>query len=243
MKNLLTAPILLTGILFFTACKKENSDIASSNEEIATAKASKPVTPIRVKTETDGFGTKTFFYNVDLNSVGYSGPQNATYSYPDASHIIATLPSYPVTSFELNKKGLLEKGTSSNDISYYQYNSKSQLIERFIQSGSDIDVYTFIYNNDGNLDSVKVQSNGAAAGYQVFTYYTDKLNLLDHQAFGEGFRGAESKNLMKSATWHFYNGSSSVTNKTYEVDAMGRVTKVSTTIDANNMPDVTYTYY
>jgi hypothetical protein len=243
MKNLLTVSIFITGILFFTSCKRENSDLMPRDEEIAAAKSSKPITPIRVKTETDGFGTKTYFYNIDLNSVGFTGYQNATYSYPDALHIIANEPYYPETQFDLNKKGLIEKGTNLNGITYYLYNTKNQLIERFIQSGSDIDDMTYIYNKDGNLDSIKTVSNGADASVQTFTYYTDKLNLLDHEAFGEAFRGAESKNLMKSTTVHYFNGFESTTDKTYTVDAMGRVTKVSTTTDGKSMPDVSYTYY
>jgi hypothetical protein len=147
------------------------------------------------------------------------------------------------THYDLNKKGLIEKGTNANEIDYYKYNSKNQLIERFIQGhDGDFDVLTYIYDKDGNLDTLKTGPVGIIASYQTFTYYTDKPNVLNHETFGEGFRGVESKNLVKSIVLHSPNNTS-VTDKTYSFDAMGRVAKVSTTHNGNSLPDVSYTYY
>ena len=244
MKNFSIALILITGIVFFAACKKENSDLGSQSEEIATGKANKPAPPTRVKTETSGASVKTYTYNADFNSNGWlAGSLSKNYYYPDGSHIIEGGTNILETHYDVNKKGLIEKSTNSNDIAYYKYNSRNQLIERFIQSGGDVDVLTYIYNKDGNLDTLKMgPSTDIIASYQTFTYYTDKANILNNETFGEGFRGVESKNLVKSIIMHG-NNFTGTTNKTYSFDAMGRVAKVSSTYNGTPLPDVSYTYY
>jgi hypothetical protein len=242
-RNFLAALIFISGTVLFTACKKDNSALTPQSEEIATQKSRKPVTSTRVKTEVSNSVTKTYTYNADLNSFGYTGTVYKTYAYPDGSHIIEGGNTILETHYDVNKKGLIEKGTNTNGQTFYFYNTKNQLIETFTQSGGDIDVLTYIYNKDGNLDTLKIgPSVDITASYQTFTYYTDKLNVLNNETFGEGFRGVQSKNLVKSIAFHgLYN--TSVTNKTYSFDAMGRVTKVGSTYDGTPLPDVTYTYY
>jgi hypothetical protein len=242
-RNFLTTFIFISVTVFFVSCKKDSTALATQNEEFATQKMSKPAAPTRVKTETSNSVTKTYTYNADLNSFGYSGPIYKNYAYPDGSHIIEGGNTILETHYDVNKKRLIEKGTNTNGQTFYFYNTKNQLTETFMQSGGDVDVLTYIYNKDGNLDTLKMgPSADIIASYQTFTYYTDRLNVLNNETFGEGFRGVQSKNLVKSILFHsLYN--TSVTNKTYSFDTMGRVTKVSSTYDGTPLPDVSYTYY
>jgi hypothetical protein len=244
MKKLLTASLFISGILLLTSCKRENVGSPAQNEEIATGKAPKPAMPTRVKTETSGASVKTYSYNADFNSNGWvSGTLNKSYYYPSATFIIEGGTNILETHYDLNKKGLIEKSTNANDISYYFYNTRNQLTQRFIQSGGDVDVLTYIYNKDGNLDTLKMGPTAdIVASYQTFTYYTDRSNVLNNETFGEGFRGVESKNLVKSIVQHS-NNFTATTNKTYSFDAIGRVSKVSSTYNGTPLPDVSYTYY
>ena len=242
MKNFLTAFIIIPGLLFFVACKKDNSALAPQSEKLVTQKVNKPSAPTRVKTEISNYASKTYYYNADLNSLGYTGSLSATYSYPDALHIIEAGTAVLETHYDLNKKGLIEKGINTNSDIYYLYNSKNQLTERFIQGhDGDIDVLIYIYK-DGNLDSLKSFAGDILSSYQTFTYYTDKPNVLNNETFGEAFRGAESKNLLKSSTFHGFNDTQ-VRDYSYSFDALGRVTTKSNTINGNPEFNFAYTYY
>ena len=136
MKKSLTAFVLIPAIVFFAACKKDNSALAPQNEELATQKANKPSAPTRVKTEVSNSVTKTYTYNADLNSFGYTGPAYKTYAYPDRSHIIEGGNTVLETHYDVNKKGLIEKGTNTNGQTFYFYNTKNQLIETFTHKKS-----------------------------------------------------------------------------------------------------------
>jgi hypothetical protein len=244
MKKFLTSSIFISGILFFASCKKENSVLnPQAGEELATQKVKPPTTPIRVKTDFSSFGTRTFTYNADFNSTGNTGISPKVYTYPDATHIIETSSNGPERHFTLNKKGLIETITTPHLTEYWTFNSKKQLTEIFtVGSTGDIAKLIYVYNGDGNLDTLSEVTNGKLAWYETFTYYPDQPNVMDNDVFGEGFFGVSSNNLMKTSEWH--TGSSvSLRNQSYVYDPFGRVIKVSATVNGSAQPDHIFTYY
>ncbi|HEV8272150.1 MAG TPA: hypothetical protein VGQ04_12655 [Chitinophagaceae bacterium] len=244
-KNLVTALILVTGITFFASCKKENADLTpQSGQELATQKIKDPKAPSRIKTETSSFGTKNYTYNADFNSTGNTGVSPKVYTYPDATHIIETPSSGPVVTYQLNKKGLIETASTDYTTQYWTFDSKNQLteIKTVGNSSGSVSYFKYVYNSDGNLDTLSEIANGTVSWWETFTYYTDQPNVMDNDVFGEGFKGVSSKNLLKSSESHYPNYVS-VWNQWYAYDPYGRVVKVSHTVNGNPQSDYIYTYY
>jgi len=242
MKNFLTAFIVISGITFFTACKKDNSALAPQSEKLATQKVKQPSAPTRVKTEFSSFGTKAYTYNADFNSLGYTSTNSTVYTYPDALHIIETPSTGYETHYDLNKKGLIEKATTPYSTQYFTYNSKKQLTEILsVGNSGDINALKYVYNSSGNLDTLTSISNGKVSVFTTYTYYEDQPNVMDNDVIGEGFRGVSSKNLLKTSVMH--DGSLFITDFSYAFDPFGRVVKISSTVNGSAQPDFVYTYY
>jgi len=244
-KTILKTAVIISGVLFFTACSKDDSIKNILKEETAgqAAQKGKPISQLtRIKTRTLGLNITTFTYDASGRATGYTGSSFLTYDYPDASHVIETPQWSPVTNYDLNNKGLAVKATDGNSSNIFTYNAKKQVESDFYESNGVTGNITYIYVN-GNLDKMTIESsNTSAITTASFTYYLDKPNVLDNDVFGESFRGAGSKNLVKSRTAES-NGVTGTTDYSYDFDLQGRVVKVRTAVNGTPQADVSYSYY
>lgn len=242
---LLKTTIILSGILFFVACSKENSMPSPVQDEMAAQASQKGKPPIqltRIKTRTIGSIVQTYTYDATGRSLGYTGSASLTYEYPDATHVTEIPQSSGIVHHELNNKGLAIKSIVSYGQIFNTYNAKKQLETQTIKDNSGaLQTITFTYVN-GNVDKITSVNNfGSADSPQTFTYY-DKLNVLDNDVFGESFRGVGSKDLVKTRTIEIV-GTVYVEYYTYEFDSQGRVTKVKRDVNGTPEDDILYTYY
>lgn len=232
----LKTTIILSGILFFVACSKENSMPSPGRDEVAgqvSQKGKPPVQLTRIKTRTVGSSVQTYTYDAAGRSLGYTGSASLTYEYPDATHVTETPQASGIIHHELNNKGLAVKSIVSYGQILNTYNPKKQMETQSIQDNSGaLQTTTFSYVN-GNVDKITSVNNfGSADNPQTFTYY-DKPNVLDNDVFGESFRGVGSKDLVKTRTIDVL-GTIYVEYYTYEFDSQGRITKVKR--DFNGTP-------
>jgi hypothetical protein len=92
-KSILKTAVIISGVLFFTACSKDDSIKNILKEETAgqAAQKGKPISQLtRIKTRTLGLDIRTFTYDASGRATGYTGSSFLTYDYPDASHVIET---------------------------------------------------------------------------------------------------------------------------------------------------------
>ncbi|HEV7780465.1 MAG TPA: hypothetical protein VGO58_04320 [Chitinophagaceae bacterium] len=147
-------------------------------------------------------------------------------------------------TYELDTNGLVAKETRSDRPDFTEtrlYNSDKQVVKFTDAENANIDIGEYFYSN-GNLDSIRFISNGNWYSTAKMTYYTDKTNILDNDAFGEYAWGKRSKNMVKSEQYFFSDGTiGDKENYTYEYDAKGRVTKVISTEDGD-IYTTTYSY-
>ena len=238
---ILKTSILISGILFFAACKKDSLP-SPAQDEIAgqASQKGKPVSHLtRVKTRTIGVNVITYTYDAAGRSLGYTGSGALTYEYPDASHVIETPQSGSVTHYDLNNKGLAVKRTHPYWHALYSYNTKKQVESILIQDNNGFTnntTYTYV---NGNVDKI-TSTQSADNPPQTFTYYLDKPNVLDNDVFGESFRGVGSKNLVKTRTIDSFGY---VESYSYDFDLQGRVIKVKWDVNGNPQADISYSYY
>jgi hypothetical protein len=242
-KNLFKSSIMVSAVLIFAACQKES--ISPDKVEVSGQAVSKgKPEAIKVKTTTEAGVTKTYSYDENGKTLGYTDSygNHYTYQYPDATHVIETPTIFPVVNYELNAKGLAIKSTTgSNPYQwFYTYNAKKQLTKKLSTDGTNASVINYNYVN-GNLDNEQAISNDVLVWNRTYTYY-EKSNVLDNDVFGEMFRGVGSKSLIKSSMTE-EDGETTVMNFSYLFDNLGRVTKMMRTQNGLAVPDVTYTYY
>src|SRR5215831_12182638 len=123
MKNLLPSTLILSTVLIFAACQKQS--ITPDRTEVsgqATSKGRPEIT--RIKTATENGVMKTYTYDPNGRSLGFTSSINSSliYQYPDASHVVETSSVSPVVHYELNSKGLaIQSVTGQNFPAFYTY--------------------------------------------------------------------------------------------------------------------------
>ena len=134
-------------------------------------------------TYSDGFSTAEYFDSLII----------LAYYEPDS-----TLDYF--NTFELNSQGLVKKRTVSNNSSYaewHEYDSKGRITRTTAVNGND----TFEkknYYSGVNLDSTVYYQNNTHRYTYYYTYYTGHRNTLDHEAYGQPYRGHESQDVIKN---------------------------------------------
>ena len=244
-------PLIMVSILFFTACKKSEI-LQSPTEEIATASNSKkPQTAVsKIKTRTHGNGTSTLTYIYDGNGrvMQFSGPESTTFLFQNemdtvfVTMFLETGPQVGDFLYPINSKGLATKMDLGVTENIYTYNAKKNLIEDKTMVGNDVHLMTHDYAG-GNLAETKYTVNGILKWTKTYTYYTDKLNSIGNEAFGQSYLGVDSKNLVKSLTFNSVANGITTTNYSYEFDPQGRVSKQMSFYNGLSLPIYTYTYY
>ncbi|HEV7783103.1 MAG TPA: hypothetical protein VGO58_17630, partial [Chitinophagaceae bacterium] len=151
---------------------------------------------------------------------------------------------YRVITRTLNKQGResrMEYSDKPGVYTDYEYDAQGFQFKTYSESGPDISISQNYYSN-GNLDSTRYYKNGALTLTNVYTYYTDKENVLLSSTNGIPFYGGDKKNLMKSMTHVAVNGTITPEEYSYEFDATGRVTALKE-VSPNGASAVNYTYY
>ncbi len=175
----------------------------------------------------DGFSTSTYFDDYVL----------IRYFESDGS-----LSSF--TTMEYNADGRVGARTVSYNASYrewYEYNDDGQVSKTRAVNGNDEFINTYYYSN-GNLDSTTYYQNGQLRYTYYNSYYTNHLNNLNNDAFGQSYRGKESRNLMKQ--WYGRKPSGEIfiqASFAYTFDAKNRVA-TQTQIFNDDISTFSYTY-
>ncbi len=241
MKKQLLFITAVLSLVFCFSCKKENTTNTPGNPAANN---------VKVKTQTGNWGTTTYTYDgngrvtLEQNSSG----SKVTYDYQNGMVIKKQYNTGGVNDFtaqfEVGANGLIIKETHPNSPTYVSisvYNNDQEIVKRTITQNGVTDAFDYFYSN-GNCDSVRNSSNGNWNSTEVYTYFTDKLNSLDNNAYGLPYFGKGNKNLVKTEQW-FYSGgqSTSLYNYSYEWDGNGMVSKETVTWNANiNISYFTY---
>jgi hypothetical protein len=238
--------VLLVGATLFTACKKTETQTPvqpATEAESLMAKGQPGSSVTRIKTKTQGGLLKTYSYDAQWRALKITGPVPIDFEYPDATHI-NELNWNDSTFYTLNSKGLAASSTSKPFNQTFTYNSKNQLINQSsVYSGGSVITMDHIYVG-GNLDHTNYYQNGTLTYIFSYTYYS-KANVLDNEVFGQSFKGAGSKNMVKTMRFSVAANPASFYINTYDYvyDALGRVIKVMENEAGTQQPDIIYTYY
>ena len=175
----------------------------------------------------DGYSTCT--YSGDFVIIRYFAPDSSLQSF---------------TTMELNADGRVGARTVSYNASYrewYEYNTDGQVSKTRAVNGNDEFINTYNYSN-GNLDSTTYYLNGQLRYTYTYSYYPNHLNNISHEAYGQRYRGNESRNLVKQ--WYGRKPSGEIfiqASFTYTFDAKNRVA-TQTQIFNDNISTFSYTY-
>ena len=146
----------------------------------------------------------------------------------------------------LNADGLMESATNSNNLPsvfYYYYNSDRKLIkDTYISSGILKRTRYYEYANGNRIkDSVVEASSGFVTTYE---YYPDITSTTEGANTGYLIFGTDNKNAYKKVETKYSSGT--VTTRIYskpELDASGRVSRISFSNNGSAPLVYTYTYY
>lgn len=256
-KSINQIAIALLSIFLFIACKKNEVLKPSAAEEIAVAGNAKKPQPVisKVHTRTTGNDVRTYTYDGMGRQLQSQSSVTNTSVYEYDGSLVDHKLYYPggtlsgTTVGQLNSNGLLTTYTSTNAngtfalSGTYSYNAQGQQTGQEVSFvNGDHAVGTFQFQS-GNLVDIKSHLNGALSWTKSFTYYGNKVNTLNNEAFGQPYYGTSSKNLVKSMVFTITGGATTTENYDYEFDSQGRVAKVKTVKNGAQQPDILYTYY
>ena len=242
-------PLILLSVFFFTACKK--SDLPEAPQPIGEIATVKPQATVisRVKSRKIGTEITNFTYDGYGRQNQASSNENNSYIYQNGnSSIKATVYLnngilYQQYLYLLNSKGLAEKKDGGGYYTNYTYNAKKNLVNELTVTGDGATTEVIYTYSQGNITEIKTFYGNIHSQTRTFTYYTDKINSLDNEAFGQSYLGLASKNLVKSM---ILTSAAGVVLNTqtyeYEFDGQGRVVKKKKFYNGSAWPDELYTY-
>jgi hypothetical protein len=236
-------------VSLFASCKKSED-------------APPPPPAPRIKTVTAGTDVRTFFYDskgrVTQIVLDQYGKQE--FAYADTG---VTISSYDLTGalqgktfYKTGANGLAISATSTfspSDKIDFSYNAAGQLltsnVTRTLASQPTRHWDYYYYYSNSNLDSLKVTFSEGSSSNSIMTYYdayyTDKLNTLGNENYGQPFLGASSKNIIKVARdiGSDNQGNMPSCDYKYEYDATGRITKQMKYEGTSAFMPLSFTYY
>jgi hypothetical protein len=182
------------------------------------------------------------------------------YNYTDTGIVInyydttSAFKGKTVYKLGANGRAISSYSSYSSDQSSYTYNSAGQLaISSSVRTLPGQPTrrwdYSYYYTNS-NLDSEIVSYNDGftttVSAYAYYDeYYTDKLNTLGNDNYGQAFLGVSSKNPAKVARdiGHDSYGNYPQTNYSFEYDAKNQITKQLHTWGTSSLTPISFTYY
>ena len=244
--------LILTSFVLITACKKADFEEPLQQEEIAGAAANskKPGSSTRIKTRTQGTETITFTYDAKGRLVSQESSINndEIFAYSGKTAVTTKLynPSGVLVSqslYTLNSDGLATSASTSTMDIVFTYNAaKQKMSQEMTYPNGDIFLVSNVYV-DGDLEQTESYHDGTVQWWREYTYYTDKPNTLNNEAYGKKFLGAESQHLLKSMIHVDKTNTMSKEDYVYEFDADSRVIKIKVMKDGVVKPDIIFTYY
>ena len=243
MKKQLLFIAVLSAVIF-SSCKKDHQKEPPGSVDMSNR--------VKTRTSNTGYvGVTTFTYDASGRLIKESRPNGTWDEYEYLNGIVnqksinAQGNIIYILKNELGPDGLEFKSTWSNDpgaYKAYEYNSNKQLVKfTSHSSGGEHYVSENFYTN-GNCDSTRQYTDNVWNYTSIYTYYTDKPNNLDFQAYGKTYLGNASKNLLKSDHLIFSDGTTAEGfNRVYEFDSKGRAVKAVSTGNGN-VYATTFTY-
>lgn len=236
--------LLVAATCLLISCSKNNND--------SPGNPNPPAGSIKIKTYSSDAGTSNYTYDSKgrLLLRVYANGAKSEFDYSNPNKIMqkyyfpnGTLEG--TAEMDLNAAGLVVKKVYSDggpNLYTIQYDADKNVIKEVNTSNGDETVTDYFYTN-GNLDSLRYKLNGNHHYTAIFTHYTDKADVLNSDASGEGHDGYYGKYLLKKEETRFADGSpGGVWEYTYEFDANGRVSKRTAQRD-QNIEISYYTYY
>lgn len=237
---------ILTVAASFAACSKKNNSTDPGPGPAPASDASK----FRVKTMSNP-DQANYEYDAQGRQTKSTHPGGWVYEYeylPGKVNIknYGAGGVYQGTdTYELNADGFCTSITNTVDPNHddkFFYNADKTVAKNVYKAGANTWSVDHFYSN-GNRDSIRINKNGVWQSTTVYTYYTDKANVLSDVNTGDNFFGKVNKNLDKTAFSRLNDGTiAGQTEISYEFDAQGHVVKrIAKT--GNNIKIALYTYY
>lgn len=242
MKHSLLLLVAAAGLLI--SCSKNNNDSPGSPNPSTGS--------FRIKTYTSDNGSTNYTYDSKgrLISKVYSDGAKREFDYTNPNKIIdnyyfANGNLESTGEYDLNAAGLvIKKVYSDGPANLYttNYDANKNIIKEVNTVNGNVSVLDYFYTN-GNLDSLRYKWNGSYHYTIIYSYYTDKADVLNNDAWGQGYEGYYGKYLVKKEETRYADGSPSSTwEMTYEFDAKGRASK-RTAKKGQTINISYYTYY
>lgn len=152
--------------------------------------------------------------------------------------------------YELNDQGLVVKRTRtinpSSNIETYIYNSNKQLLTNTSQTTAGIYKADYYYTGSVRDSTVNTQADGSFS-VNTYVYDVNIRNTITAEYSGESIWGNNSPYAITKRTFKSYSPSrillsTTVNTHTYETDAAGRITSVTTSNSAGERT-LLYQYY
>ena len=213
----------------------------------------------KIKTVTAGKDIRNYFYDdkgrvTKIMLVLYGRNE---YAYTDTGVVISyydtTGKSTGKIVYKLNGRGEMISNTSSfspSSQNSYQYTSAGQLLSAtsilpLSGGGSNRWDYHYYYTGS-NLDSIISTFNNAGGSNTYYDeYYTDKINTIGNDNYGQSFLGMSSKNPVKLARDIGSSGPGNYpqTSYTYEYDSLDRIVVQRHFWGTSAFTPISFTYY
>jgi len=241
MKYSLLLLATATGLL--VSCSKNNNNSPVNNPTPGS---------FRVKTYSSNYGTTTYTYDAQgrliLKVFGNGAKSEYNYSTPNKvieSYYFSNGNLEGTGEFDLDANGLMIKEVYSDgpaNLYTTDYDANKNVIKEVHNINGNISVLDYFYTN-GNLDSMQYKTNGSLYHTTIYSYYTDKPDLLNNDIWGQGYEGYYGKHLLKKEQTRYTDGTTdNVWEYTYEYDSKGRVSKCNSK-NGQNTEVSYYTYY
>ena len=240
MKHSLLLLAAAAGLL--ASCSKNNN--GSPNNPSTTS--------YRAKSYTDDNGTTNYTYDSKgrLISEVYGNGAKSEYDYSNPNKILnnyyfsnGTLEG--TGEYDLNAAGLIVKRVYSDgpaNVYTTEYDASKNVIKKVNTVNGNVSVIDYFYTN-GNLDSSRYKWNSDYYSTTIYSYYTNKADLLNNDIWGVSYEGYYGNHLMKKEETRYADGSpGSIWEYTYEFDSKGRVAKRISQYGANTITAY-YNYY
>lgn len=227
---------ILCLLLFFTACKKDKHSDGTSG--------------LRIKTEALDGGVKTYTYDPKGRVLKEQSTGMITdYKYEPGKITKTITQGVTVDSFvyELNAEGYIRSSRYNNEqaISYYEYKAGGLLTRSWDNRVNKYEAKYFYNAATGLLDSVRSTINNVWVATNVHSYFTDKVNTVRAENFGQAFYGDYLMKPLKTYTYKYQDGNAikvQVSSNTYTYDNKGRIATRTFTNDGQ-VYNYSYTYY
>jgi len=251
MKNILSAIVTVSTIVFLSSCQKDaGGDLPASTDKVKTY--TEDVTSSFVGHTVTTFNLSYDASNRIVSLVSASDPGNKIiYTYNSANSISSDL--YSAGALQIHEDVYLNNNRIDSTYQYnndgdtttekYLYNSSGDWTKSYEYDYSKVtgsDLYnTITYTYDGNGNQLKAE--GTDTNVETYEYYADQVYI--HPLIGPALIPSVKHNLIKTHTITSNGYPVGTLTFTYTFDSSNRISTEKGVADDGSVIIKTYTYY